>query len=72
MNPVTWKKENQIVELRQRDDWWRVKNTIEERDTYQGNAETHSTMNTEKGRFGIICMMSWTIGELLIHGWKAN
>jgi len=47
---VTWKKENQIVEHRRRDDWWRKKNTFETRDTYQDNAETQSTMNTEQRR----------------------
>jgi len=50
MEPVTWKKENLMVEHRRRNDSWRKKNMIEERDTYQGNAETQSTMNTEKRR----------------------
>jgi len=50
LEPVTWKKENQIVEDRRRDDWWRKKNTIEQRNTYQDNAETQSTMNTEQRR----------------------
>ena len=48
MEPVTWKKENLMVEHRRRNDLWRKKNRIEERDSYQNNAETQSTMNTEK------------------------
>ena len=50
LEPVTWKKENQTVEHRRRDDWWRKKNTIEKRDTYQDYAETNSAVNTEQRR----------------------
>jgi len=48
MEPVTWKKENLMVEHRRRHDQWRKKNMKEERETYQDNAENRSKMEGAK------------------------
>jgi len=39
VEPLTWKKENLMAEHRRRHDPWWKKNTKEERETYQEDAE---------------------------------